>query len=191
MAGCLLAGAPLAAQTLEDGVLLVATPELGDPNFARTVVLVLRHDDNGTLGVVINRITTLDPTIVFPELAAGLEAYDGTLFRGGPISPTRVLYLVRGPAAAAVEGPQLFDDVRVSGDPDALGEVAALAAGQGELRLYAGHAEWAAGQVEREIREGHWQIKRGSAALVFHANPRYIWEDASSYAAEVVVDARR
>ena len=102
---CSFAAAPAAAQTISNGSLLVASAELTDVNFSKAVVLVLRHDEQGTVGVVVNRPTNLVPATVFPELGEGAAGYTGHLFRGGPIAPTRLLYLVRGLAAATVTGP--------------------------------------------------------------------------------------
>ena len=100
-----VASATVHAQELGDGVLLIASPELADPNFSHAVVLVLQHGDNGTIGVVLNRLTSVAPAKVFPELQTGLGAYTGTLFRGGPVGPTRLVFLVRGLAAATVQRP--------------------------------------------------------------------------------------
>jgi putative transcriptional regulator len=182
--------APLAAQqTVTDGTLLVASPTLTDPNFARSVVLVLRHDDMATLGVVINRATALPPVRVFPEFSPALDGYSGTLYRGGPVAPARVLFLVTGLAAAVVQGPELLDDLYVSGDPDQLPELAALANGPDGLRLYAGHAEWDAGQLEEELAAGSWRVIPGTVDLVF-GEAAAIWEQAAALDGEVVVDAR-
>ena len=105
LASCFTA-APLGAQSIGNGTLLVAAPQLTDVSFARAVVLVLRHDDDGTIGVVLNRPTNLVPATVFPELAEGIGSYAGHLFRGGPIAPTQLIFLVRGLAAATVNGPR-------------------------------------------------------------------------------------
>ena len=134
--------APSAAQTVTSGTLLVASPELGDPNFARSVILVLRHDDEGTIGVVLNRPTNLVPATIFPELGAGIGSYQGHLFRGGPIAATRLLYIVRGLAAATVSGPEVLDKVFLSIDDESLPDMVRLADGTNDLRLYAGHAAW-------------------------------------------------
>lgn len=166
---------PLYAQGLANGVLLVASPELTDTTFARSVVLVLRHDDNGTLGVVINRPTNVAPTAVFPELEASVGSYSGRLFRGGPVGPTRLLFVVQGLAAAAVEGPEVLDKVFLSVDADSLPDMTRLATGIEDLRLYAGHAQWAPGQLEAEIRAGGWQLVPGTAELVFDADPGQLW----------------
>jgi putative transcriptional regulator len=191
MAAGLIAGAaaPAAAQppapAVRDGTALVASPELGDPNFARSAVLVLRHDDNGTLGLVINRVTTLAPIEVFPELSPALDAYAGKLFRGGPVGASRVLYLVTGLGAAVTQGPEILEDLFVSGDTEQLSQIASLADGANGLRLFAGHAEWQPGQLEREIATGTWKVVRGTVELVF-ADPAEIWEQATSVPEGVV-----
>jgi putative transcriptional regulator len=182
-------GAALHAQELGDGVLLVAGPNLADPNFSHSVVLVLQHGDNGTVGVVLNRVTSIVPAAVFPELEASVGAYAGTLYRGGPVQPTRLVFLVRGLAAATMDGPEIVDKVFLSGDPEALGEITRLATGPDELRMFAGHAEWTAGQLQSELRDGDWRIVAGTADLVF-GDPRKLWEQLATRGDEVVVDAR-
>jgi len=169
--------APSAAQTLTTGTLLVASPELGDPNFARSVILVLRHDDEGTIGVVLNRPTNLVPATIFPELGASIGSYQGHLFRGGPIAATRLLYIVRGLAAATVSGPEVLDKVFLSIDDESLPDMVRLADGTNDLRLYAGHAAWAPGQLQMEINAGGWQLLPGSPELVFHADPGGLWAE--------------
>ena len=169
--------APSAAQTLTTGTLLVASPELADPNFARSVILVLRHDDEGTIGVVLNRPTNLVPATIFPELSDDIGGYQGSLFRGGPIAPTRLLYIVRGLAAATVSGPEVLDKVFLSIDDESLPDMVRLADGTNELRLYAGHAAWVPGQLQAEINAGGWQLLPGSPELVFHADPGGLWTE--------------
>lgn len=176
---CFLACPAAHAQEIRDGSLLVASARLEDPNFSRTVVLVLRHDDNGTVGVVINRPTNLAPATHFPEVAAGLGAYSGRLFRGGPVSPARLLFLVRGLAAATVNGPEVVEKVFLSADPESLGEITRLANGTDELRLYAGHVEWQPNQIRQEIAAGAWTVTVGDADTVFSAEPGTLWETLS------------
>lgn len=190
-AGALLAAAfaPAAsAQQVQNGSLLVASKELTDPNFSRAVVLVLRHDDTATIGVVINRITSLVPADIFPELTADFGTYAGTLFRGGPVEPTRTLLLVRGLAAAAVQGPEIVDKVFLSVAPDSQPDVARLADGPSDLRIYAGHALWAAGQLTREISRGAWRVVPATADVVFSADPTRLWEQLSIGGDGVIVD---
>jgi putative transcriptional regulator len=184
---------PVGAQTLGNGTLLVASPQLTDVNFAHAVVLVLRHDENGTIGVVLNRPTNLVPSTVFPELADGAGTYAGTLFRGGPIAPTRLLYLVRGLAAALVTGPEVLDKVFLSIDDASLADMTRLADGTNDLRLYAGHVAWAPGQLQAEIGIGGWEIVPGTPELVFHEDPGTLWtelEGRGSDGANVVAAVR-
>jgi putative transcriptional regulator len=189
--GALLAAALLAcaapatlhAQRVANGSLLVASPEITDVNFARAVVLVLRHDQNGTLGVILNRPTKVAPADVLPELAESLGSYEGRLFRGGPIAPTRFLYIVRGLAAALVNGPEVLDKVYLSIDDAALADMVRLADGTNDLRLYAGHAAWVPGQLEAEIRAGGWQVLPGTPELVFHEDPSSLWTELEGRAA--------
>lgn len=188
--GALALGAVASAQEITGGTLLVASPELGDPNFSRSVVLLLRHDDSGAIGVVINRLTSLAPAKVFPELADGLGTYSGTLYRGGPLAPSRVLFLVRGLAAATVQGPEIVDKVFLSADSESLPAITKFANGPDELRIYAGHAEWTAGQLESEIKHGAWHRVPATADLVFGDQPQKLWELLAARSAETTADAR-
>jgi putative transcriptional regulator len=168
---------------------LIASPELEDPNFARTVVLVIRNDTNGTIGVILNRPTTLAPAKIFPELAPSVGSYTGKLFRGGPVAPSRLLFLVRGLAAATVQGPEVVEKVFLAGDPQALPDIVRLADGTKELRMYAGHAEWMPGQLDREIAAGGWQTQPATAEIVFHASPTALWDELTRRSGETVADA--
>jgi putative transcriptional regulator len=168
---------PAAAQSVTNGALLVASPQMSDPMFARAVVLVLRHDDEGSIGVVLNRPTNLMPAAIFPELMPGLGNYAGSLFRGGPIAPTRLLYIVRGLAAATVNGPEVLDKVFLSIDDASLPDMTRLADGINDLRLYAGHAAWVPGQLQAEINAGGWEVLPGTAELVFDDDPGGLWTE--------------
>lgn len=182
-------GALAGAQELVNGSLLVANAELADPNFSHSVVLLLRHDDNGAIGVVINRVTSLVPAKVFPDLATTLGTYDGKLYRGGPLAPSRLLYLVRGLAAATVNGPEIVDKVFLAADPDSLPEIMRLATGPDEFRMFAGHAEWMAGQLETEIKHGAWRVVPASSELVFSDKPTKLWAQLATRGDEVTAGA--
>ena len=183
------ASALAAAQEIANGSLLIASPELADPNFSHGVVLVLRHDDNGAIGVVINRVTSLAPAKVFPEIAATLGGYPGKLYRGGPLAPSRLLYLVRGLAAATVNGPEIVDKVFLAADPDSLPEILRLSTGPDEFRMFAGHAEWTAGQLESEVKHGAWRVVPATADLVFSDKPTKLWDQLSTRADQVTAGA--
>lgn len=177
--------APAAAQnSIANGTLLVASPQMADPNFVRTVILVLRSDDDGTIGIVLNRPTNLLPGTVFPELKESVGPYVGKLFRGGPIAPTRLLYVVRGLAAATVNGPEILDKVFLSIDDASLPDMVRLADGTNDLRLYAGHSAWAPGQLQAEIGAGGWQVLPGTEDIVFDAEPSLLWTELEGRAGD-------
>jgi putative transcriptional regulator len=149
------------------GRLLVATPLLVDPNFDRTVVLVLDHDTDGTLGVVINRPTSVPVHEVLPawsELAGPMPM----VFQG--LAELRAL--PRG------EDPDPLGWRRVHGD---LGLVdldlppELLAAEISAFRVYAGYAGWSAGQLERELGQGAWYVVDAAPADAFTLSPEAAW----------------
>jgi putative transcriptional regulator len=89
-----LAGNEFAQSSVGKGVLLVASPMLDDPNFRQTVVLVLEHGPEGTLGLILNRSTNVLLSEAFPDLIV-LKGTTYRLFAGGPVEPTRLLLLFR------------------------------------------------------------------------------------------------
>jgi putative transcriptional regulator len=177
---------PVPAASVADGTLLIASPDLEDPNFARTVVLILRNDTNGTIGVILNRPTTLVPAKIFPDLAPSFGSYSGKLFRGGPVTSSRLLFLVRGLAAATVQGPEVVEKVFLAGDPEALPDMVRLADGTKDLRMYAGHAEWMPGQLDREIAAGGWETQPATDEIVFDAHPTALWDALTKRGGETV-----
>jgi putative transcriptional regulator len=180
------AAGSVTAQSAQQGDLLVANPTMPDPSFSESVLLLLRHDENGSLGVLVNRPTTLSPSAVFAELTE-LAGYDGRLFYGGPVLPTRLLLLLRDPPAALIEGPPVFGDVFVSGDPGLITRADDWPVQADNLRLFAGHAAWEPGQLDAEIADGHWNVVGGRADLVFSDAPLEIWQRALGAEGEVVV----
>ena len=154
------------------GQLLIATPDLRDPNFSRTVVLLLAHGDDGALGVVLNRPSETPIAQVLPgwsEVAADPEV----VFFGGPVSFDSVVGLGRyddgDPGAAglrSVAGRVGTVDLNVA--PDAAG-------GPTAVRLFAGSAGWGSGQLEDEIAEGSWFVADATESDVSTGEPLDLW----------------
>jgi len=169
------------------GSLLVATDDIGDPSWTQTVVLVLHHGTNGTLGVAINRPTEVRPEELVPDLG-DLSGLDGGVFRGGPVQPTQLVFLVRNPPLGLLrDAPRILDDVYASGDLAVLPQIVE-AGGDVTLRLYAGHVEWGPGQLDREIAEKRWTVSTGSADRVFAPNPTILWQRLRNAGDELLVD---
>lgn len=138
------------------GVLLVAQPEMGDPNFAESVVLVLDVDDEGALGVVINKPSALLVATVFEEWRDLVEEPE-VLFRGGPVGTdgALALALLRDP----VQVPQGFRPVLGRlGVLDLETPVDLVEPALARLRIFAGYAGWGPGQLEDEVAEGAWYV---------------------------------
>ncbi|MER6998497.1 YqgE/AlgH family protein [Streptomyces sp. NPDC000410] len=154
------------------GRLLVATPALADPNFDRAVVLLLDHDDEGSLGVVLNRPTPVGVGDIL-EPWASLAGEPGVVFQGGPVSLDSALGLAVIPGD---EGPLGWR--RVYGaiglvDLEAPPEL--LASALGSLRIFAGYAGWGPGQLEDELSDGAWYVVESEPGDVSSPRPEGLW----------------
>jgi putative transcriptional regulator len=153
------------------GQLLIAGPSLWDPNFRRAVVLVGHHDEEGAVGVVLNRSLEVPVREVVPALG-GLVGEDASLFAGGPVEPEGVVVVADfvDPTIAEVIA---FGTVGfLPPEPDAgLEDVIRRA------RVFAGYAGWGAGQLEAELEEHSWVVEPALAGDVFHPEPDRIWDD--------------
>jgi putative transcriptional regulator len=163
------------------GDLLVATPALLDPNFDHTVVLVLDHDEDGALGVVLNRPSTLPVAEILPEWGPLAGAPD-VLFHGGPVSTDSALAVGASMAvwAAPGEDPEaeplgfrrLYDDV---GIVDLETPAPVVAPVLSRLRIFAGYAGWGAEQLAEEIRTGSWYVVPSAPEDLFGDDPVGLW----------------
>ncbi|MDQ1403650.1 MAG: putative transcriptional regulator [Actinomycetota bacterium] len=178
------------------GRLLVATPVLVDANFARTVLLMIEHSDDGALGVVLNRPSETavgDPLPRWDDLAAPPEL----IFVGGPVAPDVAVCLGRlRPGQREGRGMQLISPGVVTLDLDT--EPDEVAPTVGDLRIFAGYAGWGAGQLEDELGEGAWVIVDAFPDDFHTAEPLGLWRavlrrqrSALALLANHPVDARR
>jgi putative transcriptional regulator len=175
-----------AGQTPEAGSLLVAADELRDPRFSETVILILHYASDGALGVAINRPTWVGAAEAFPDMPF-LGGYAGEIFFGGPLAPANLVTLVRIPDIGDHELQPVVDDIYVSADPDFLDELVDTAATAENLRVYAGHVGWDAGQLESEIAAGSWQVLPADAELIFTTEPQALWSELRRPETELMV----
>lgn len=152
------------------GRLVVATPALGDPNFAHTVVFLLDAGETGALGVVLNRPSDVEVADTLPAWEP-LTAHPRVMFVGGPVQPEAVVALC--PADLQSEAIQPVGAgigiVDLRADPLAL-----IGSAKG-VRLFAGYAGWGGGQLEEEIDSGGWFVVPPTAEDVFAADPDQLW----------------
>ncbi|MCW2899662.1 MAG: hypothetical protein JWO67_1927 [Streptosporangiaceae bacterium] len=168
---------------MDDGIavgsLLVATPLLDDPNFRRSVVLVVEHDcEDGTLGVVLNRPTEVPVERVLPpwgELVTG----PSVVFQGGPVALDSALALASVPGEDEPLGWRALDggaEVCRVGLVDLDAPPALIAPEVVQFRVFAGYAGWGAGQLRTEIEEGAWYVLQGKSRDVFMEDPEHLWQ---------------
>ena len=156
------------------GQLLVASPTLSDPNFARAVVLVLDHDDDGALGVVLDRPSDLAVEEVLPDWATLVEP-PPQLFAGGPVSTGSALgvaVLAPGTAAAPLGWRRVFGDTGLL-DLDTPMEV--LTDALAGVRIFAGYSGWSPGQLEAEVAEGAWFVVGAEPGDLLTGSPAQLW----------------
>lgn len=159
------------------GRLLVATPQLGDGTFDRAVVLLLDHDEDGALGVVVNRPTAVPVEEVLPSWQP-YAVEPGVLFQGGPVALDSALGLaVLDGRSGDWEPPGWRRVVGRLGlvDLDVTPESVPMAS----VRIFAGYAGWSPGQLEAELREGAWYVvpaePSGAYADAFSPQPDQLW----------------
>ena len=155
------------------GRLLVATPSLVDPNFAGSVILLLDHDDDGSLGVVLNRPSAITVASVLPDWAASVDPPE-VLFEGGPVSPDAALAVALVPDAGTdpIGFRRLFDRSGII-DLDTPPEV--LAPAITRMRVFAGYSGWGSGQLQAEIDEGSWYVVDSTVHDIFDGEPGVLW----------------
>jgi putative transcriptional regulator len=154
------------------GRLLLATPALDDPNFERAVIFVLDHDEDGALGVVLNRasaVTVRDTLLSWHDLASEPRV----LFGGGPVEPTAIVALGSSVPGVLPDGwTPILERVRLVDLDD---DPALAAADLEHLRIFAGYAGWAPGQLEDELLQGAWFAVDAEPGDVFTDHPEGLW----------------
>lgn len=153
------------------GQLLIASPQLGDPNFERSVILITEHDESGAMGIVLNRPSESEVTAVIPDLTpiAGEEP----IFVGGPVQPEALVVLgeFADPDKAA------WIVVADVGLVSAQTELEELPAAVRRGRVYAGFSGWGPGQLEQEIEAEAWIIESPLPRELFPDDPEALWHD--------------
>jgi putative transcriptional regulator len=156
--------------------ILVASPLLLDPNFIHSIVLLVEHDEQGALGIILNRPLPVTLTHICEEsgLTFGGED-DSTAWRGGPVDPQRGILLVKG-GLPEDEDTVLDFTHFVSHRKDLLEEL--LQDPTAHYRLFLGYAGWGPEQLDGELEQLAWTRVPVRAEWLLHPNPRVLWEVA-------------
>src|SRR5439155_9465083 len=157
--------------TSRKGRLLIALPMLADPNFDRTVVLMIEDSEEGSAGLVLNRPSELAVTEALPEFGERVAA-PAVVFVGGPVSQNTAIGLARSADADGAEGADGWQ--QVMGDVGTFNMAAAeLGPPEGitDLRVFAGYSGWGPGQLEGEISAGAWLVVDADVDDALSADP--------------------
>jgi putative transcriptional regulator len=157
------------------GKLLVAAPSLLDPNFARTVVLMLAHGDHGALGLVLNRPTVTEVSSPLPEWD-DLATKPGVVFVGGPVSEGTIC-LARVKSEVSVPSSGYLPLQGTLGTVDLEADPAFVAPWIERLRIFAGYSGWGEGQLESEMEAGAWWALDVSEDDIFSEDPGQLWKN--------------
>lgn len=181
---------PRDPKRLKPGVFLYAAPGLVGGSFTESVVLLVQHEDGGSMGLIINRPTKVSVQEAVPQLGErpGLEL---PLYFGGPVEVDGVLALVR--SAKAVDGAtRVLPDVYLCNDLRPVKQALRRPEVAQRLRVYAGYAGWTAGQLADELRAGAWVVGPADARSVFTSEPSSLWPRVHDLMRRIEVrDSRR
>jgi len=172
-----LAGARSVRAAQESGqkpFFLVATPDMPDPMFAETVILMLPPTQPPLIvGLIVNKPTNVPVLKVFPD-AHLLKNEPSVAYFGGPVYPSEPSLILRGskPGAGA---PRIFDDISVSTDPDKVAQLVKNPGSATDLRVVLGRAQWSLDQLHAEILEGSWYVLPADPEIVFSPKPKQVW----------------
>ena len=154
--------------------LLVSMPQLADPNFHQTVILLCEHGADGAFGLVLNRPTETSVSKVV-RLAPPVEIDNGLeLWIGGPVEPERG-WILTGTKPLDTESVQVSDGVFLSTSQDLLRRLL-VAPPPPRTRLLTGYAGWSAGQLDAELLSSAWLTAEADPEIIFSIRPAEMWE---------------
>jgi putative transcriptional regulator len=165
------------------GHLLVASPKLGDPNFARTVILIVQHGEEGAFGLVLNQPSTQRVKDLWQHVASGKCSLDQPLCIGGPVEGP--LLAVHGDAEHSER--EIVPGVYFASQRDAIEQLVEHPATP--VRMFLGYSGWGEGQLEGELREGAWLTAPATADHVFFTGDD-LWKEVVSNISGAVIHSR-
>ena len=159
--------------------LLIAMPAMADPNFSRSVTLLCQHNEEGAIGITINRQSgfTLGELLLQLNISCGSQEISSLIvLRGGPVSPDHG-FVLHTPVEGFDHSIRINDDIMVTTSCDVL---SAIAAGKGppQFLVALGYAGWGDGQLEAEIRQNAWLSVPADKNILFESTLQNRWEKA-------------
>jgi putative transcriptional regulator len=161
------------------GQLLVAAPSMGDPRFYQTVIMLVRHDRTGAMGIVVNRPLQERPLAALLEaLGERADAAAGNvrIFAGGPVQP-ELGFVLHSAEYRRADTMEIDGNVAMTSSREILRDIAANRGPKQSLVAF-GYAGWAPGQLEGELMQGVWFTAPAEAKLIFEEERERVWENA-------------
>jgi len=162
------------------GQFLVAAAHLRDPNFYRSVVLLLEHNDQGAMGLVINRPSEISvETALSTDLA--LAGTDAVVYSGGPVETSALMILHNSQVLGKIDE-QIVSGVYLAGSQTSFDSLVQPPAEPSvdqpgiRFRVYCGYAGWGAQQLESEISRGDWHVVQSDSEMVLDNDPYGVWD---------------
>ena len=154
------------------GKVLVASRSLGDPDFAGTVVLLVRYDEKGVVGLILNRRTDVPLSRVL-DLKAAKDRSD-PVYLGGPVGPSAVMALFES-SAKMEKAENIFGGVYLISDKALFEQTISARPDPGVFHVYLGYAGWTQDQLRTEVQSGAWFVFPADTATVFDSDPDSLW----------------
>ena len=164
--------------------LLVARPDLPDPNFEDTVVLMPGTGLRGPLGVIVNRPTEVPLAKLFPDIER-LAKSDDKVFFGGPVGRDMVSFVFRAASEPEEDAIEVAHGIYLSTDEGLLRKL--LRDGSSDLRVFVGFAAWGPDQLDREIGRGDWHTLPVDGKAIFDRKPASVWPELNRRASAIQV----
>jgi putative transcriptional regulator len=165
------------------GHLLVASPKLADPNFARCVILIIQHGEEGAFGLVLNRATRSPLAEIWSELFGGVCAVEGPLYIGGPVDGPPLA--VHGDADCSER--EVLSGVHLASQPSTIEQL--VTQPQSPVRVFLGYSGWGEGQLESELREGAWLTAPAAPEHVFYGGDD-LWKEVVTHISGAIIHSR-
>lgn len=162
------------------GKFLIAAKHLRDPNFFKTLVLMVEHGEQGAMGLVINRPSSVGVSHALSE-HFNLPTVEDLVFVGGPVEPS-ALFIIHNDGLLDSSEREVVPDVFVGSSPSVFENIVAqVSDGDQSLRfrIFSGCAGWGPGQLEGELERGDWHLIEADSPLTFHEDPYAMWDDAT------------
>lgn len=161
-------------QSLSAGKFLIASEKIRDPHFAKTIILLVKYDFLGAVGLIINQPTETRLLQVLPTVK-GIQKVPDNLYFGGPVAFNRTTMIIQSPSKPE-ESEKIFDDIYLSNSLTLLEQIIENRKPDQRFRLYSGHAGWGPGQLDSEIARKDWIILKGNPDIIFDKAPDKIWQ---------------